>query len=299
MSPAEPSPATLSPAAVSPAGPPAAGQPPAEGGRSQLLRSELSMLFRRRRNLVLLAVLAAVPVLIGVAVKFSGDDGGGGSIFGGITGNGVFTALAALLAVGPLFLPLVVSVVSGDSIAGEASSGTLRYLLTVPVGRARLLAVKFTAIVVWCVACAVAVGAAGLAVGVALFGSNDVVLLSGHTVGFGAGCWRLALVAGYVAASVVMVGALGMFVSTLTEVPVAAMAATLALTIVSEVVDEVPQLSAVHPWLPTHYWRSWIELLRDPIEGTELIRGLLLTLGYVALFASLAWARFGEKDVTS
>jgi ABC-2 type transport system permease protein len=276
---------------------------PAEGsGRARLLRSELSLLFRRRRNQVLLAVLAAIPVLIAVAVKVNGGTGGGGeggTIFASITQNGVFSALAALLAISPLFLPLGIAVVAGDAIAGEASTGTLRYLLTVPVCRTRLLAVKFAAVVVWCLCCVVVVAAVGLAIGTALFPSGEVVLLSGRAISYGAGCWRLLLVAAYVAATVIMVGALGLFVSTLTEVPLAAMAATLALTIVSEVVDQIPQLSGLHPWLATHYWQSWIDLLRDPVPSAQLVRGLLLTLGYIAVFVSLAWARFLGKDVTS
>jgi ABC-2 type transport system permease protein len=85
----------------------------------------------------------------------------------------------------------------------------------------------------------------------------------------------------------------------MTEVPIAAMAATLTLTIVSEVCDAVPQLHSIHGWLPSHYWLQWIDLLRDPVSTADIGTGLLVTLGYVALFVSLAWARFGGKDVTS
>ena len=94
-------------------------------------------------------MLAGVPVLIAVAVKVSapGRDDGGPDFFGSITENGLFVALAALTIEIGLFLPLAVAAISGDSIAGEANVGTLRYLLTVPVQRARLLAVKYAAIV--------------------------------------------------------------------------------------------------------------------------------------------------------
>jgi ABC-2 type transport system permease protein len=85
----------------------------------------------------------------------------------------------------------------------------------------------------------------------------------------------------------------------MTELPVAAMAATLTLTIVSEVLDQVPQLSSIHTWLPSHHWLAWIELLRDPVNSAPLTHGLLAALAYVALFLSLAWARFSGKDVTS
>jgi ABC-2 type transport system permease protein len=95
------------------------------------------------------------------------------------------------------------------------------------------------------------------------------------------------------------VGAIGLFVSTMTEMPLAAMAATLTLTIVSEVADAVPQLSSIHGGLPTHYWLGWIDLLRDPIRTADLRTGLIVAAIYIGLFLSLAWARMGGKDVTA
>jgi ABC-2 type transport system permease protein len=268
-------------------------------GQARFFRSELAMVFGRRRNVVLLVILSLVPVLISVAVKVSGHNGPGGSIFGGITDNGLFAALAALLVVGPLFLPLVISVVAGDSIAGEANTGTLRYLLAVPVGRSRLVGVKLAAVVVWCAVCVLVIALMGVLAGLVLFPSGEFTLLSGRTVSYGEGLLRLFLVACYVAATAVTVGAIGLFVSTMTEVPIAAMAATLTLTIVSEVADAVPQLSAIHGWLFSHYWLKWVDLLRDPIVTHDIAIGLLVTLGYVAFFVALAWARFTGKDVTS
>lgn len=265
----------------------------------RLLRSEIALTFRRRRNAVLLSVLALVPVLTAVAVKVNSDAGQGSSIFGGVTDNGLFAALAAFLVVSPLFLPLVVAVVAGDSIAGEAGTGTLRYLLTVPVGRTRLLAVKFVALVVWGTACAVAVAVTGEIAGLVFFPSGDVVLLSGTTVSYAQGLVRLLLVVVYVALTASVVSAVGLFVSTLTEVPVAAMAATLTVTVASEVADAIPQLDTIHGWLPTHYWLQWIDLLRDPVRTGDMTTGLLVTLAYVLVFTSLAWARFGGKDITS
>lgn len=262
-------------------------------------RSELRLMFGRRRNIALLVILALVPVLIGVAVKVTGPAQHAGSIFGSITDNGLFAALAAFLVAQPLFVPLVISVVAGDAVAGEANTGTLRYLLVVPVGRSRLLGTKFTAVVVWCVACAIVVAIVGVLSGLVLFPAGDLTLLSGRTVSYGDGLGRLAAVTGYVAISTLSVGAIGLFVSTMTEVPLAAMAATLTLTIVSEVADAVPQLSSIHGGLPTHYWLRWVDLLRDPVPTADLRTGLVVAAIYTALFLSLAWARLGGKDVTS
>jgi ABC-2 type transport system permease protein len=271
--------------------------------RARFLRSELGMIFRRRRNQAMLVVLAAVPVLIAVAVRVhSGSgrgDGDSAAFFNDITDNGIFVSLAAMIVIVPLFLPMVVSVVSGDCIAGEANSGTLRYLLTVPVGRTRLLITKFAGIVVWCFVATATVAVAGVIIGLALFPRGEVVLLSGTTTSLAGGIGRLALVVGYVAVMACVVGAIGLFVSTLTEVPIAAMATTLVLTIASEVLDQVPQLHAIGPWLPSHYWLDFSDLLRDPMLLSNVQQGLLVALGYIAVFVSLAWSRFSGKDVTS
>src|SRR5680860_1287082 len=137
----------------------------------RLVRSELRLVLTRRRNIAMLVVLALAPTLIGVAIKLSGPgDGEGPSFLASITENGLFLVFTALVATLPVFLPLAVSVVSGESVAGEASTGTLRYLLAAPVHRTRLLAVKLVAIVVYALVATLTVAAVGLIVGGVLFG---------------------------------------------------------------------------------------------------------------------------------
>src|SRR3954462_4336059 len=142
---------------------------------TRFLRSELRLIFLRRRNLAGLGVLASVPVLISVAVRLSspGNDHGGPDFFGSITENGLFFAAAAPPLELPLFLPLAVAAISGDSIAGEANLGTLRYLLTVPVHRARLLGVKYSGIAVFAFAASMVVTVGGVLLGLTLFGGGD------------------------------------------------------------------------------------------------------------------------------
>lgn len=137
----------------------------------RLLGSEIGMTFRRPRNLAMLAVLTVIPVLIGIALRmFAGTGGGGGpAIFEQITGNGLFLTFAALSLLVQLLLPVSVAVVAGDSIAGEAGIGTLRYLLVAPAGRTRLLAVKYAGVVVFCLAAVTAVALSALLTGLVLF----------------------------------------------------------------------------------------------------------------------------------
>ena len=109
-----------------------------------------------------------------------------------------FIALSLLLI---LVLPVVVAVVAGDSIAGEAGYGTLRYLLAVPAGRTRLLVVKYATIVVWAMAAVFIVSAVALIVGAILFPVGPVTLLSGDTVSLGAGLVRVLWVTLYLCAA--------------------------------------------------------------------------------------------------
>jgi ABC-type multidrug transport system ATPase subunit/ABC-type transport system involved in multi-copper enzyme maturation permease subunit len=276
-------------------------RPAPRGAAGRLLRSELRLVLGRRRNLVLLAGLAAVPVIIGTVLAVTRDApvSGGPPFLDRVTGNGLFLVVTALIMCLPLLLPLVIGIVAGDSIAGEAQAGTLRYLLLVPVGRTRLLVAKAAAVAVY-VGCAVAVVAlSGLVTGAAYFGVGDVTLLSGGTVPAAEGLLRAAGVVAYVGLSLTGLAAVGLFVSTLTEVPVAAMAATVVVSIVSNVLDALPQLSAIHPALLTHHWLDFGELLRAQVDLGVLGEGLAVQAAWVAIFGSLAWSRFTTADVTS
>jgi ABC-2 type transport system permease protein len=271
----------------------------------RLLRSELALVFLRRRTIALLAVLAAVPVLLGVVLKVSPGGGGGGgggntlAFLNQVTGNGVFLAFLALVVESALILPLAVAVVSGDSIAGEAGRGTLRYLLTVPAGRTRLLGIKFAATVVFCACACLMIAAVGAVVGVILFPVGPVTLLSGDSVPLAEGLLRLLFVALYLAAAMAALGAIGLAISTLTEHTVGAMAAILVIAVASQVADSVSQIAVIHPYLPTHFWLSFDAMLRVPVAWPDLLHGLLSFAVYVVIFGSVAWARFTTADVTS
>jgi ABC-2 type transport system permease protein len=269
---------------------------------TRLLRSELRLVFGRRRNQVLLLVLALVPVLVGVAIRVStgeAEPGEGPPFLDRVSGNGLFLSFTGLATVVPFFLPLTVGVVSGDAVAGEAQAGTLRYLLTVPVSRARVLAVKYGALVAFALAASLLVATVGLVVGWALFPTGDVTLLSGTTISPLAAVWRAALVALYVAASLAGLAAIGLAVSTFTEVPVGAMATTVVLAITSQILDAIPQLSWLHPWLFSHQWLAFADLLRDPVPTGAIVDGLVLQAGWIAVALTIAWSRFTTRDITS
>ncbi|MBX4178087.1 ABC transporter permease [Streptomyces rochei] len=275
-----------------------------------LLRSELSVTFRRWRTLALLGVLAAVPVLVGIAVRIETSDGsslgpGGGGGGGGpafisqISNNGLFLVFTALAATLPFFLPMAVGVVAGDAIAGEASAGTLRYLLVAPAGRTRLLLTKYATVIAFCLAATLVVAVSALLVGALLFPVGDLITISGTRISYAEGLGRALLIALVVAASLIGVAALGLFVSTLTGSGIAAMATTVGLLITVQILDQIPQLDAVQPYFFSHYWLSFADLMREPVYWDDLTRNLGLQALYAAVFGSAAWARFTTKDITA
>ena len=107
------------------------------------------------------------------------------------------------------------------------------------------------------------------------------------------------LVALYIAAMMAGLAAIGLFVSTLTESAIAAMATTAVLSVLSQVLNQVPQLDWLAPWLFSHYWLNYGDLLRDPIATGGVLKGLAATGAYVLVFGSLAWSRMTTKDVSS
>jgi ABC-2 type transport system permease protein len=268
---------------------------------SRLLRSELMLIFGRRRNWAGFAVLAAMPIIVAIATKIDPPRGAGDGpdFFSSITSNGLFVALAALTIELPLFLPLAVASIAGDSIAGEANLGTLRYLLAVPVHRTRLVAVKYLAVSLFAFSVTLLVAGVGVLMGLLLFGGGDLTLLSGTQIPFGSGVVRLLAVCGYLGVCLSAMGAIGLFVSSLTEQPSGATIAIMILTVASFILDNIPQLGWLHPYLLTHSWLAFGDLLRDPIAWGGVREGLLRALAYIAVFGTAAWARFGSKDVTS
>lgn len=304
---AEPAVAVAASESVAPGAPGRDTGPGAVAAALSLFRSELVVTLLRWRTIALLGVLAAVPLLIGIAVRIETGDGGrvgggaeeGPAFISQITNNGLFLVFAALAATLPVFLPMAVGVVAGDAIAGESAAGTLRYLLVAPAGRTRLLLVKYATTLVFCLLATLVVAVSALAVGAVLFPLGDITTISGTRISFGDGLIRAALVALVVALSLAGLAALGLFISTLTGSGIAAMATTVGLLITVQILGTIPQLDAIHPYLFPHHWLSFSDLLREPVQWDGIQQNLGLQALYAAVFGSAAWARFTTKDITA
>jgi ABC-2 type transport system permease protein len=270
--------------------------------RGSLMYSELSVLFRRRRTWAMLFTVALIPICLAFAVLASGSTippGEGPPFLDRVSQNGLFVGFTAMIMAIPLFLPLTIGVVAGDTIAGEANTGTLRYLLIAPVNRARLLVVKFFGAAAFCLAATFTLMITGIIIGAILFPVGPVTLLSGDVVSIPAALLRIFLVAIYVTISLLGLSAIGLFISTLTVIPVGAMAATVVVSTVTQILGALPQISVIHPYLISYYWLGFADILRNPMDLSSMLSNTLLQLAYIAIFGSLAYSRFTTKDVLS
>jgi ABC-2 type transport system permease protein len=270
---------------------------------------ELRKMFRRPRTWATIAVLNALPILVAVLLLLTDlapRPGEGPPFLSAVLSNGALYPLAALAIVLPLFLPIAVAVVAGDSIAGEAQAGTLRYLLARPVGRTRLLVAKLVAVLAFVLVTVLIVALVGYVVGTTLFhaqplGSTAVggTSVSGTALTPQDIADRTMMAIGYVAVSMLGVAAFALFFSTLTDSPLGATMGALAVLVASSLLFTLDAASPIAPYLPTRYWLAFVDLFRDPIQWRDLSRGLALQGVYVGVLLAAAWANFTTKDVTS
>jgi ABC-2 type transport system permease protein len=266
---------------------------------------ELRKMFRRPRTWATIGVLNALPVLVAVLLvvtDLAPRPGEGPPFLSAVLRNGALYPLAALAIVLPLFLPIAVAVVAGDSIAGEAQAGTLRYLLARPAGRTRLLVAKLVAVLAFVLVTVVVVAGVGYVLGTTLF---DAQPITGGTSVSGTSLTpqelgnRTFLAIGYVAISMLGVAAFALFFSTLTDSPLGATMGALAVLVTSSLLFTLDAASPIAPYLPTRYWLAFVDFFRDPIHWREITRGIALQGVYVGVLLAAAWANFTTKDVTS
>jgi ABC-2 type transport system permease protein len=272
--------------------------------RAPRLGGELGRQLRRRRTALGLLGIAAVPVLLALAFALTADDGGRG---GGDDPTGLFTLARAsglnftfmcIAAVSPFLLLSVIALFTGDTVSSEAGWSSLRYLLTRPVSRSRLLGRKLAVGLLLSIAAGVVMTASALVSGAVAFGWAGVVTPFGG-LGPGEGLLRVAMVLAYVLWSSAWVACLAFALSTVTDEPVGAVAGTIVLVIVVQILDAITAIGDIRRWLPVHEAGAWLGLLADPPRSGDLVRGMWLQVPYVVVLLGLAWRRFARTDILS
>ncbi len=272
---------------------------------------ELRLMLRRRRVWLCWVLLCALPTLVAVLLattNLAPAPGQGPEFLSAVVNDGQLFPAAALALVLPVFLPITVAIVSGDAIAGEAGTGTLRYLLVRPVGRLRLLTAKLISVAAFVLLSVLFVTLTSYVVGVIAFGfgpdasvggAGGVTSLSGITLTPAQLAGRTLATVGYLALCMLAIGAIGLFFSTLTDSPLAAALGVLAFVVASAVLLPLDAAAGVRFYLPTAHWLAWIDLYRDPILWRAVREGVGVQLGYILVAFGAAWANFATKDITS
>ena len=271
-----------------------------------MIRVELHKLLRSRRTWATILLVDALPTLVGVllAITDLGPRPGEGPAFlSAVLTDGTLFPLAALAIVLPLFLPIAVAVTAGEAVAGEAATGTLRYLLVRPVGRLRFLLAKLVAVLVFVVLTVLVVAATAYVVGLVLLGDQSVTAtgatsVSGSSLSTPELVGRTFLALGYAILCMLGVATIALFLSTAVSSSLGAALGTMAVFVGSALLMTLDASDAIRDYLPTRYWLAFVDLFRDPILWRDVVRGVVLQGVYVVVFLGAAWANFMTKDIT-
>ena len=301
-----------------------------------MITVELVKLLRRPRTWISVVLTCALPFMVAVFITITHlvpPPGQGSAFLSAVLQDGALYPAAALALVLPVFLPVAVAVVAGDSIAGEATGGTLRYLLVRPVGRTRLLVAKLVSVIVYVLLVVLAVTFTAYATGVFLLGPSEAAAvgqapgagvpgasapgLAGQapTAGQAAGAAvtslsgaplsllqlteRTAGAIAFITVSMLGVAAIALFLSTITDSALGSALGALAALVASEVLVTLNAATVVQPYLPTRYWLAWIDFFRQPVFWRDIQRGFGIQAVYVVVFLAAAWANFSTKDITA
>jgi len=269
----------------------------------RLLRAELRFMLRRPRTMAALGMVALVPIIAGIGVSLATNAPPGGGpdqaiegIAAIIQGNGLILPVFVLMLSMAMLLPLLGTMWSADAISGEASVGGLRNLLLAPVGRARLLGVKAFGIAVMCLVAVVIMSVVGVAAGMVILGGDQMLTLSGSTLGFGPSLARIALLVGLVTIQVWAVAAIALAISTATDHPLIVLSVTLGGLILFTVLSAIPSLDWLHPVLLTTGFTDLGDVVRDPMPMDAISDGILRAACYILIGYSIALGRLATRD---
>lgn len=277
----------------------------------QLIRIELYKIFRHPRTYIAFATIVAITLLVQLALYANGQDymdlflqdvsesfTMGGNILNGY--------LVTYIILGMLLVqvPLLVALVAGDALAGEAGSGTLRLVLTKPVTRARLVLAKYAASVVYAIALLIWLAIVGLALSLLLFGAGDMLvaksdsidLLLRHDI-----LWRYFCAFGFAALAMATVSALSIFLSVMAENAIGPIVGTMGIIIVLTIITnlDMPLFNAIKPYLFTTHMLGWKGFFSKVLPVAAILRSTITLLVYIAALLGLTIYLFNRKDIQS
>jgi ABC-2 type transport system permease protein len=269
------------------------------------VRVEVIRQVRRRRTAVALAIVIALPLVVMLAVKFGPSSGGGGladgdfDIFGLMASGPWNFALSGLLFSSAFLLVILAAMFLGDTVASEASWGTMRYLLASPVPRRRFLVIKVVVGLLLSLAVLLVLVLASFLLGLLAFGSGTLASPLSGTLGAGESTVRLAVITAYIAVTLLVPAGIAFLASVSTDVPLGAVGAAVVIVIVANILDAIDALGPIRDFLPARYAGAWADALGPVIVWDQMAIGLFYNVTVFAVLVGLAMLRFERKDILS
>ncbi len=274
-----------------------------------LFKIEVYKIFRKPRTYIAFAAIAAIVILIQLALYADGamylgfvmrSINESFSVEGKLL-NGYFvcfTILQTLL----VHVPLLIALIAGDAIAGEAAMGTLRLLAAKPVSRTQIVLAKFAAAVLYTAALLLFMALLALGLSILLFGSGDMMVFKSNLFLILDGCdvlWRYAGAFGFALLSMTTVAALAFLLSVFSENSIGPIVATMSVVILFTILTtmDIPFFNVLKPYLFTNHMLNWKGFFDKPVDVPEVTKSATVLGGHIVLFISIAIAVFRKKDI--
>lgn len=267
------------------------------------IRVELIRQVKRRRTAVACGIVIALPIVVALAVLFGPSSGGGGLADGdfdvfGLMASGPWNfALSGLFFSSAFLLVILAAMFLGDTVASEASWGTMRYLLVAPVPRRRLLITKVVVGLLLTLAVLLVLVIASFIIGFIAFGTGTLASPLSGTLSAGESSVRLAVITGYIAVTLLVPAGIAFLASVSTDVPLGAVGAAVVIVVFANILDAIDALGSLRRLLPANYSGAWADALGPTIVWDQMAVGLAYNVGVFAILTGIAILRFERKDI--
>ena len=274
-----------------------------------LLKLELYKIFKKPRTYIAFAAIAAIVVLIQLALYADGAvylefvmrSINESFVVEGKLLNGYFvcyTILQTLL----VHVPLLIALIAGDAIAGEAAMGTLRLLLTKPVSRTEILLTKFLASVIYTLSLLLFMAVLSLFGSMLLFGTGDMMVFKSSVfliLDKSDVLWRYVGAFGFAALAMTTVASLAFLLSVFAENSIGPIIATMSIVILFTILTtmDIPFFNVLKPYLFTNHMLNWKGFFEAPVDKGEVAKSAAVLLGHIVLFVSATIFIFRKKDI--